>query len=118
MSNDNNRKGRAKELLDKQDQLDLEEISLGEPIDIKEAKHRGKPIGGSYSVIKHTAHSTVGQTHYHFYDGPTHILAVNQDRTRHDGHHGERAPNKIAKYLRDQGVNLKDGNIVEAVDPE
>lgn len=94
-----------------------EEVQKGlEPL--LEAKNKGVPIGGPYSVFKHKPHCGSGQKHLHIYKKQNQIFALNQDGSAHDQSHRIQIPNKVAKgittYFPD--INLPDNNFIEAVD--
>ncbi|ABQ06615.1 hypothetical protein [Flavobacterium johnsoniae] len=64
-----------------------------------EAKSKGTPLIGTYSVIKHQPHSQPGEYHLHVYDGQDQIFAINKSGKAHDGYHGVRIPNKVYQEL-------------------
>jgi len=66
---------------------------------LKEAKHVGIPLVGTYSVIKHPPHTQPGEYHLHVYDDSEQIFAINKGGTAHDGFHGVRIPNKVYNAL-------------------
>ena len=74
--------------------------SIREKDRIEEARHRGKPLRGPYSVIDHPPRSDSGQKHLHVYCRNNEIFAINKDGTAHDQSHGCRIPNKAADALR------------------
>lgn len=82
-----------------------------------EAKFKGKPIGGTYSVQKHTAHVPNTLKHYHVYNKGNEIFAININGTAHDKSHGVRIPNKVADFLRSVNVNVPQNQIIEWLDP-
>lgn len=64
-----------------------------------EARHKGMPLIGTYSVIKHPPHTQPGEYHLHVYDGNNQIFAINQGGSGHDGYHGYAIPNKVYQAL-------------------
>lgn len=65
-----------------------------------EAKHKGVPLIGTYSVIKHQPHNPTGHYHLHVYDGNNQIFAINRNGTAHDGFHGVKIPSKVYDELK------------------
>lgn len=86
----------------------------------KEAKHRGTPLGGTYSMRQDSPHSTKGQNHIHVYCKNNQLFAINKDGSAHDQSHGVRIPNKVARKLRVQLPDYKipGNNIIESAPPE
>lgn len=84
---------------------------------ITEAQHRGVPLAGPYSVIKHKPHIDGGQYHLHLYHKQNQLFAINKDGTAHDKSHGYQIPNKVADALRKQFPDfvLPRHNIIESV---
>ena len=74
--------------------------SIREKDRIEEARHRGDPLIGKYTVRRDTPHSDSGQYHLHVYDRNNQLFAINKDGTAHDQSHGCRIPNKAADALR------------------
>lgn len=66
---------------------------------LTEAKNRGIPIQGPYSVRQDTKHVPQGQNHLHIYKGQNKFGAINLDGTAHDKSHGVRIPNKVVDKL-------------------
>jgi hypothetical protein len=64
-----------------------------------EAKSKGIPLIGTYSVMKHPPHTSPGEYHLHVHDGENQIFAINKSGSAHDGFHGVRIPNKVYKAL-------------------
>ena len=85
---------------------------------ITEAKHRGQPIGGKYSVRYDRAHTTPGEDHIHVFVRNNQIFAMNVSGTAHDRSHGIRIPNKVVDALRNlyPDINLPPDNIVESME--
>jgi hypothetical protein len=69
---------------------------------LNEAKTKGVPLIGTYSVIKHPPHTQPGEYHLHVYDGNNQIFAINQSGRGHDGYHGVRIPNKVYHALKNK----------------
>ena len=82
---------------------------------LNEAKTRGTPVGGPYSVLFHKAHSTVGSDHIHGYEKNNQLFALNVDGTAHDQSHGVRIPNRLAKGIKNcfPNVTLPTNNMIE-----
>ena len=74
--------------------------SITEKCGIEEAIHRGKPLRGPYSVIRHSPHVDNAQYHLHVYKKNKQLFAINIDGTAHDQSHGCRIPKKVADELR------------------
>ncbi len=85
---------------------------------LTEARHRGKPLTGPYSAIRHKAHTPVGQDHLHVYKKQNEIFAINQDSSGHDASHRVGIPNAAAKAIRQQYPNwiLPANNFIENID--
>ena len=83
---------------------------------INEAKHKGNPLGGSYSAQLHQAHSSVGQKHLHVYSKNNQLFSLNKDGSAHDQSHGARIPNKVASAIKTQfsAFTLPKNNIIES----
>jgi len=64
-----------------------------------EAKSKGEPLIGTYSVTKHQPHTQPGDYHLHVHNGNNQIFAINQNGSAHDGYHGVKIPNKVYKAL-------------------
>ena len=84
---------------------------------ITEAQHRGVPLAGPYSVIKHKPHTDDGQYHLHLYHKHNQLFAINKDGTAHDKSHGYRIPNKVADALKKKFPEfvLPLDNIIESI---
>lgn len=91
--------------------IDPEELQ-----EINEAKYKGTPLGGSYSVQLHQAHSSVGQKHLHVYSKNNQLFSLNKDGSAHDQSHGVRIPNKVASAIQKQfpAFALPKDNIIES----
>ena len=89
-----------------------------EVYDLEEAKHVGKPIGGTYSALKHPPHGGQGQYHLHLYCKNNKLFAINLDGTAHDQSHGIQIPEKVAKGIREHfpKFELPDNNLIESND--
>lgn len=85
---------------------------------ITEARHRGQPLAGKYSVQKHPPHTQPGQHHLHLYAKNNHLFAINKDGTAHDQSHGVRIPNKVADELKKQfpDFSIPLDNMIESAD--
>jgi hypothetical protein len=83
---------------------------------LNEAKTKGLPVGGPYSIQFHSAHSPVGMSHLHAYERNNQLFALNLDGTAHDKSHGTRIPNRVASaishYFPD--FQLPQDNIIES----
>lgn len=82
-----------------------------------EAKTKGEPLIGTYSVIKHQRHTPDGDYHLHVYDGQNQIFAINKGGLAHDGYHGVRIPNKVYQELKKRynGWHFPPNKIIETV---
>jgi hypothetical protein len=82
-----------------------------------EAKFKGMPLVGTYSVIKHQPHTTPGEYHLHVYDGQDQIFAINKSGKGHDGYHGVRIQNKVYQALMQKykGWAFQPDHIIESV---
>ena len=82
-----------------------------------EAKTKGEPLIGTYSVIKHQRHTPDGDYHLHVYDEQNQIFAINKGGSAHDGYHGVRIPNKVYQELtkRYNGWQFPPNKIIETV---
>ena len=65
-----------------------------------EAKYKGNPIGGIYSIAKHSPHTPSNKTHYHVYAKNNEIFAINIDGTAHDNSHGITIPNEVFNGIK------------------
>ncbi len=83
-----------------------------------EAMHKGTSIGGQYSVQKHSAHIPKTLSHYHVYKRNKKLFSINIDGTAHDRSHRISIPNKVADFLRQNGVKVPNNNIIECLDPQ
>ena len=83
---------------------------------MEEARHRGKPLRGPYSVKEHPPHGAFGQDHLHVYNKNNEIFAINKDGTAHDQSHGCHIPNKAADALRSMFPDyyIPNDNIIES----
>ena len=83
--------------------------------DLNEARHRGKPLVGAYSVLEHPPHTNPGEHHLQVYLKNNKIFAINRSGSGHDGSSGRRIPNKVADALRDRypKYRIPDNNIIE-----
>jgi hypothetical protein len=84
---------------------------------LNEAKTKGFPLIGTYSVIKHPPHTQPGEYHLHVYDGNNQIFAINQSGKGHDGYHGVRIPNKVYKALKSKHKDwlIRPDQIIESI---
>lgn len=82
-----------------------------------EAKSKGTPLIGTYSVIKHPPHTNPGEYHLHVYDGQDQIFAINKSGKAHDGFHGVRIPNKVYSALTQKykGWTFPPDQIIESL---
>lgn len=82
-----------------------------------EAKTKGEPLIGTYSVIKHQRHTPTGDYHLHVYDGQNQIFAINKGGSAHDGYHGVRIPNKVYQQLTNKfsGWKFPPSKLIETV---
>ena len=82
-----------------------------------EAKTKGEPLIGTYSVIKHQRHTPNGDYHLHVYDGQNQIFAINKGGSAHDGYHGVRIPNKVYQQLTSKfsGWKFPPSKLIETV---
>lgn len=89
--------------------------STREKDSIEEARHRGEPLGGPYSVRRDPPHSG-GQYHLHIYNKNKQLFAINKDGTAHDQSHGCRIPNKVANALRKKfpDYHIPNNNFIES----
>lgn len=53
------------------------------------------------------------QYHWHIYQRGKECFAVNIDGTGHDGYHQVKIEKNLADFLRSQGANIPDSNIIE-----
>jgi hypothetical protein len=85
-----------------------------------EAQHRGKPIGGIYSAIKHPAHTPNGQQHLHLYAKNNQIGSLNIDGSTHDSWHGHPLPQAVIDGIRQHfpKFTIPASGILEAASPE
>ena len=67
---------------------------------LSEAQHRGRPMGGIYSAIKHSAHSPKGLQHLHLYAKNNQIGSLNIDGSTHDSWHGKCLPQAVIDGIR------------------
>ena len=90
------------------------------PACIEEARHRGRPLGGQYSAIRHKAHASSGQDHVHVFARQNQLFAINKDGTAHDRSHGIRIPNKVADALKLHfpDLSLPKDNLIELAPPD
>jgi len=82
-----------------------------------EAKAKGTPLVGTYSVMKHQPHTNPGEYHLHVYDGQNQIFAINKSGKGHDGYHGVRIPNKVYQALTQKykGWTIPPDQIIESL---
>ncbi len=82
-----------------------------------EAKHKGAPLIGTYSVIKHQPHNPTGDYHLHVYNGNNQIFAINKNGTAHDGFHGVKIPSKVYNELKKRYTDwlLPANKIIESI---
>lgn len=82
---------------------------------LNEAKSKGLPVGGAYSLQFHKAHSPVGMDHLHGYERNNQLFALNIDGSAHDQSHRIRLPHKLAKAIRQQFPDFKlpKDNVIE-----
>ncbi|WP_319403213.1 hypothetical protein [uncultured Anaeromusa sp.] len=83
-----------------------------------EAMLPGQPIGGVYSVKKHSPHTPKNQTHLHVFKKNNQIFAINYDGSAHDKSHGVEIPREVAAGLRRcfPNVVIPANNIIESID--
>jgi hypothetical protein len=83
---------------------------------LNEAKHRGIPLGGPYSVEKHSPHTPKNDYHLHLYHKNNQILAINRDGTAHDRSHGCIIPMVAADALRKMFLeySIPETNLIES----
>ncbi|HEV3098170.1 MAG TPA: hypothetical protein VGY75_00495 [Candidatus Udaeobacter sp.] len=75
---------------------------------LDEARRRGEPLYGPYSVQDHEAHAQPGEDHLHVYWKNNQLFALNKGTgTAHDQSHGIKIPNKLAKALQQKFPDLK-----------
>ncbi len=67
---------------------------------LNEAKHKGIPVGGKYSIQFHKSHADFGWDHLHAYEKNNQLFALNINGTAHDRNHGVVIPNKLVKGIR------------------
>jgi hypothetical protein len=86
---------------------------------LDEARHRGVHLGGPYSAAYHKAHTNPGEDHVQVYMRNNKLFALNVGGTAHDGSHGIRIPNRVAKGLQARFPHLKlpKDNIIECITP-
>jgi hypothetical protein len=86
---------------------------------LTEAQHKGIPIGGKYSLQKHSPHIPDSDYHLHVYARKNQILAINKDGTAHDGSHGVIIPNVVANAIRSMFPDwqLPPNNVIEVCTP-
>ncbi len=84
---------------------------------LNEAQHKGIPLIGTYSAIKHPPHTQPGEYHLHIYDGNDQIFAINKGGSAHDGFHGVRIPNKVYNALNSKykGWMFPPNQIIESI---
>lgn len=82
---------------------------------LNEARHRGMPVGGKYSIQFHKSHADFGMDHLHAYEKNNQLFALNINGTAHDRSHGIEIPNKLVKGIRKFFPNfvLPPNNIIE-----
>jgi hypothetical protein len=87
---------------------------------LREAQHRGTPIGGIYSAVKHSPHTPEGKHHLHLYAKGNQIGALNIDGTTHDSWHGHRLPNMVVNGIRTHfpSFHVPEDGVLETVSPE
>jgi hypothetical protein len=83
---------------------------------VREARQRGRPLCGPYSVRKDSPHSALGQHHFHVFRKLNQLFAINADGTAHDQSHGVRIPGKVADALRElfPDLALPANNVIES----
>lgn len=83
---------------------------------ILEARHRGDPLVGPYSVRKDSPHSSKGQPHLHIFNRNNELFAINRDGSAHDCSQGYRIPVRVAIALRKKYPNFEipQNNIIES----
>jgi hypothetical protein len=85
---------------------------------LKEARHRGEPLGGPYSATHESPRFAQAQHHLHIFKRGTEICSVNQDGSGHDGSHGFQLPNKAADAIRQKFPTwrIPPDNIIESIE--
>ena len=84
---------------------------------LTEAKHKGVPLHGPYSVQKHSAHVQPGEPHVQVYLKNNKLFALNMHSgTAHDKSHEIQIPNKVADALRQKfpDITLPPNNFIES----
>jgi hypothetical protein len=84
---------------------------------LDEARHRGEPLYGPYSVQDHGAHVQQGEAHIHVYYKNNQLFALNKGSgTAHDQSHGIKIGNKLAKALKQKisDLTIPPNNFIEA----
>ncbi len=95
---------------------DFESIAMLTEATLDEARHRGEPLYGPYSVQDHGAHAPPGEDHIHVYCKNNQLFALNKGTgTAHDQSHGTKIPNKLAKALQQKfpDLTLPPNNFIE-----
>jgi hypothetical protein len=84
---------------------------------LAEARHRGQPLTGPYSFIKHPPHIPGGRYHLHLYCKQNQIFALNHDGTAHDRSHQFQIPNRVADALRQKFPDwaIPKNNMIESI---
>lgn len=90
--------------------------TINESMLLQEAKHRGVPLDGPYSVIKHSPHTPKNDYHLHVFVKNNQIFAINKDGTAHDRSHGCQIPGVAADALRKMfpGFKFPENNLIES----
>jgi hypothetical protein len=85
---------------------------------LAEAQHRGKPLAGPYSALKHPARVAHSQNHLHVYKKQNQLFALNQDGTAHDCSHRVRIPSEVAVAIRQQYPDwlIPQNNVIECIE--
>ena len=86
-------------------------------IALDEAQRRGIPLGGPYSGLYHTAHTSPGEDHIHVFMKNNQIFALNKSGTAHDQSHGIRIPNRVVKGIKITfpWIRLPKDNLIENI---
>lgn len=83
---------------------------------VTEARHKGIPLRGPYSVQDHSGNTPGIEDHVHVYLKNNQLFALNKKSgTAHDQSHGIKIPNKVAKALKQMfpTINLPPNNFIE-----
>lgn len=83
---------------------------------LNEAKTKGIPVGGPYSIRFDKVPVNMGDDHIHAYERNNELFALNVGGTAHDNSHGVRIPNRLAKAINKYfpGIKLPKDNLIES----